>query len=138
MKKFIVTTTINKPTIATLKFCEKDWNFIIVGDLKTPHELYRDLENKFSNVLYLSPDDQEKKYKELSDSIGWNSIERRNIGFVEAYNQGADIVATVDDDNIPYENWGQNIYVGKELILDLYEPKQNIFDPLSITKNNHL
>ena len=37
MKKVIVTTTINKPTIAIKKFDEmKDWTLIVVGDLKTP------------------------------------------------------------------------------------------------------
>ena len=34
MKKYIVTTTINEPTIATKKFCkiavEKDFTFVIV------------------------------------------------------------------------------------------------------------
>jgi len=139
MKKIIVTTTINKPTKATLKFCEKkDWNFIIVGDLKTPHEAYRELEKKHHNVTYLSPDDQEAKYKELSDTIGWNCIQRRNIGFIEAYNLGADIVATIDDDNIPYENWGENIYVGQEIDCKCYKPSQFVFDPLSISEVNYL
>ncbi len=137
MKKFVVTTTINKPTKATLLFCEKkDWNFIIVGDLKTPHEEYRALEEKHSNVIYLSPEDQEEKYKELSDVIGWKSIQRRNIGLIEAYNLGADIIATVDDDNIPYENWGENVFVGREIEVDCYEPSAEVFDPLSITKVN--
>ena len=51
-KNFIVTTTINEPTEATLKFCEliktlpDDWTFVIVGDTKTPHESYRKLEEK--------------------------------------------------------------------------------------------
>ena len=80
MKKYIVTTTINEPTIATKKFCkiavEKDFTFVIVGDTKTPHESYRKLEN--SNVIYLSPEQQEDLYKELSDTIGWKSIQRRN------------------------------------------------------------
>ena len=48
MKKSIVTTTINKPTEATLKFCEisnrDNWEFIIVGDTKTPHSDYLELQ----------------------------------------------------------------------------------------------
>ena len=50
MIKSIVTTTINKPTEATLKFCqisENDcWNFIIIGDKKTPHSEYLELQSK--------------------------------------------------------------------------------------------
>jgi hypothetical protein len=51
---------------------------------------------------------------------------------------GADVLATVDDDNIPYDNWGQNLYVGKTIDVDLYEPELNVFDPLSITKDNYI
>jgi len=141
MKKFIVTTTINEPTEATIKFAEisqKDnWTFIIVGDTKTPHEKYYELEKKYSNVKYFSPEEQETKYKEISDILGWKTIQRRNLGFIEAYIMGADILATVDDDNIPYDNWGFN-YVGKEIEVDLYEPELNVFDPLSITKDNYI
>ncbi len=72
MNKFIVTTTINEPTIATKKFCkiaqEKDWTFVIVGDTKTPHTLYYKLEEDYSNFKYLHPQDQERMYPELSDA----------------------------------------------------------------------
>ena len=134
MKKYIVITTINEPTKATIKFANiSGWKLIVVGDLKTPHESYKKL-----NCTYLDPEYQEFTYKELSKSIGWNSIQRRNIGFIEAYNRGADIVATVDDDNIPYDNWGEDLYIGKTIELDLYEPELDVFDPLSITKSNNV
>jgi len=141
--KYIVTTTINSPTEAILKFCEKaGWCFIIVGDLKTPHEEYQKLEKEYigEKIKYLTPQYQEENYKELSDSIGWNTISRRNIGIVEAYNYGASIIAIVDDDNIPYDNWGkyENLYIDKEIIVDLYEPKTDVFDPLSVTNHNYL
>jgi hypothetical protein len=137
--KYIVTTTINKPTKATLEYCKfTDWKFIIVGDLKTPHEEYLALEKKY-NVEYLSPEKQEKLYKGISDIIGWKTIQRRNIGFIEAYNQGAQVIATVDDDNIPYSHWGKNILVDKEIEVDVYDPKDHdIFDPLSVTDSNHV
>lgn len=134
MKKVIVLTTINKPTEATIKYSEKEgWDLIVVGDLKTPHGEYERL-----NCIYLNPADQEQKYKELSDVIGWKTIQRRNIGFVEAYRMGADVVATVDDDNIPYEDWGKNVLVGQTVEVDLYEPEYHIFDPLSVTNINHV
>jgi hypothetical protein len=134
MKKIIVTTTINSPTIATKKFASmKNWQLIVVGDKKTPHKEYEKLD-----CIYLHPDYQDAKYKELSDAIGWNKIQRRNIGFVEAYNSGADIVATVDDDNIPYEDWGKNILIGKEVEVDTWDTEYSVFDPLSVTNNKSL
>ena len=134
MKKIIVTTTINKPTEATLKFCrKKEWEFIIVGDKKTPHKMYEKL-----NCIYLTPRYQEREYKEVSDLIGWNTIQRRNIGFIEAYRRGANIIASVDDDNIPYDDWGLNLYVGREIECDLYKPVVNVFDPLSVTNNSDI
>jgi hypothetical protein len=108
MKKFIVTTTINYPTKATRLFAEiakrDNWIFVIVGDTKTPHDEYRELERDYPTVTYLDPEQQAELYPELSEIIGWKTIQRRNIGFVYAYNKGAEIVATVDDDNIPYDN----------------------------------
>ena len=141
--KYIVTTTINKPTKATIKFCQlakrDGWVFVIIGDLKTPHDEYQNLVLKYiGNVLYLSPKKQKELFPELSDIIGWNTIQRRNIGFVYSYKQGAEIVATVDDDNIPYDFWGQDVYVGKEVEVDYYSPKNEVFDPISVTNNFEL
>lgn len=134
MKNTIVITTINKPTEATIKFSQKeDWQLVVVGDLKTPHEEYNAI-----NCIYLSPEMQEKMYPEISKTIGWNTIQRRNIGFLFAYDNGAEIIASVDDDNIPYDSWGKNLLVGQTIECDLYEPKNNVFDPLSITEHNHL
>jgi len=127
MNKYIVTTTINPPTKALKLFSLMEgWNMIVVGDLKTPHDLFKGIMCK-----YLHPDYQEKYYKNLSDIIGWNCIQRRNIGFIEAYNNGADIIASVDDDNIPYDNWGKDLLIGKPIdIIKYVVPKT--FDPLSI------
>jgi len=134
MRKFIVTTTISKPSKALYKFLEKkDWDIIIVGDLKTPHSEYESLP-----CLYMHPDYQNQKYADLSDKIGWNKIQRRTLGFMEAFGLGADIIATVDDDNIPYDDWGQNIHVGKEIEVDCYDPVNEVFDPLSVTNYNNL
>jgi len=134
MNKYIVTTTINHPTLATIKYSRKeDWTLIVVGDTKTPHYDYENL-----NCIYLSPEYQEKTYPELSETIGWKSIQRRNIGFVEAYNRGADIVATVDDDNIPYDHWGTNVVVGETVEIDFYNTDLGVFDPLSVTEHNQV
>jgi hypothetical protein len=139
-KIVLVTTTINQPTVATLKFCalveqNENWHMVVIGDTKTPHDLYRQLEQRHKNFIYLSPDEQYKLYPELSNIIGWNCIQRRNIGFVYAINElDADIVATIDDDNIPYENWGKNIYVNTTVLVDHYINNNHVyFDPFSVT-----
>ena len=143
MKKYIITTTINEPTEATIKFCEiadkKDFTFVIVGDTKTPHESYQKLVENYLNVVYLTPVKQEHLYPELSEIIGWKTIQRRNIGLVYAYQSGAEIIATVDDDNIPYEFWGDNILLGQEIEVDEYENLScPYFDAISTTEHNDL
>jgi hypothetical protein len=135
MSKVIVTTTIYPPSEASKRFANIDgWKFVVVGDLKTPGELYKDI-----NCIYLTPAEQEERYPELSKAIGWNKITRRNIGFVYAYHElKADIVATVDDDNIPYDSWGKDLYIGKPTVCDYYETDLMVADPLSVTNNSQL
>lgn len=139
MRKFIVTTTINSPTEALEKFANMDdWGMIIIGDKKTPHGEYIKFMEKHHNVVYMLPDAQEYMYRKLSDLIGWNCIQRRNIGLVRAYHEGADIVAVVDDDNIPYKNWGKNLLVGKNVKVRYCTTREPVFDPLSATNYNKL
>lgn len=138
MNKFIVTTTIQPPTKATLKFAEiPDWTLVIVGDLKTPHDDYYKIQS--SKVIYLSPYFQEDMYPNISNLIGWNTIQRRNIGFIYAYTHGADIVASVDDDNIPYDNWGKDVRVGQIVNVDVFDTVDgNVFDPMQLTNHKEL
>jgi len=139
MKKYIVTTTINKPSSATLGFIQKkDWTVIVVGDTKTPHDEYKKLQSKNPNFIYYTPEEQDKMYPNLSSVIGWKTIQRRNVGLVEAYNQGADMIATVDDDNIPYQFWGNDVLVNSDREVDIYSTDQRVFDPLSVTNHKNL
>lgn len=134
MRKFIITTTINEPTEALTRFSKMpDWTLIVVGDKKTPHQSYKKL-----NCIYLHPDEQEKKYPKLSELIGWNCIQRRNIGFVEAYRLKADIFATVDDDNIPFPEWGQNLTLEYTTAAEYYRTDVPVFDPLVVTEYPNL
>lgn len=130
----IVTTTISKPTEALRRFAAlSNWILIVVADQKTPAESFSRLD-----CHYLTPDDQQTRYSELSELIGWNCIERRNIGYIEAVRMGAQVVASVDDDNIPYEGWGEDLLVGKTVEIDCYTPLDEVFDPLSATNHPEL
>ena len=133
MKKFIISTTINPPTIAIKKFDNfKDWTLIVVGDLKTPKNY------KLKNGIYLSSKDQNLLDRKLSNIIGWNCIERRNLGIVLAKKYDADVIALVDDDNIPYKDWGKNLLVGKKKLINTYQVKTPVFDPINVTKYKNL
>ena len=135
INNYIVTTTINAPTEAIYKYSKiKNWKLIVVGDKKTPHEKFR----KLKNIIYLGIKEQEKISKKLSDIIGWNCIQRRNMGFLYAHQNNCKVLATVDDDNIPKKDWGQNIFVNKEILCNIYNDKIDFFDPLSVTNNKNL
>ena len=110
MKKVIVTTTINPPTEAVEAFqAMRDWDLVVIGDKKTPRDYH------LSRGVYVTPEEQEKYDPALSQAIGWNSIRRRNFGLLWAHDMKADVVAIVDDDNIPLPGWGENLLVGTEV-----------------------
>jgi len=102
MKKIIVCTTIyNTPEL--LEYASfKDWEFVIVNDLKTPSINIKD-------ATVLTVETQKKLGYNICKIIPWNSIQRRNIGYVYALSEGADVIATVDNDNYPLKNWNFNL-----------------------------
>lgn len=133
MRKFIVSTTINPPTEAIKRFDSMDeWELIVVGDLKTPNDY------KLSNGTYVSPKEQEDRFPKLSAAIGWNCIQRRNLGFLVALAEGADIIASVDDDNIPLEGWGLNLMIGKQIEVDIFESEDGVVDPISVAGESNI
>lgn len=128
MKKVIVTTTINPPTKAIQAFqTMKDWDLVVAGDKKTPRDYH------LERGVYLSPEEQEKYDPALSEAIGWNCIQRRNFAFLWAKDMKADIVALVDDDNIPLPGWGENLLLGREVEVNFFETDQPAFDPIGAT-----
>ncbi len=129
----IVSTTINPPTEAILRFdAMPGWTLLVVGDKKTPAD-YR-----LANGVYFSPDEQEKYNPALSEVLGWNCIARRNFGFLWAHDHGAEVVAVVDDDNIPNEKWGKDLFIGKPTEVTYYHTDQLAFDPVGATNYPHL
>lgn len=133
--KVIVTTTINPITKAIDKFIQKkDWHLVVVGDKKTPHSEYENVKE----LTYLHPDEQHARWPRLSEMIGFNCIQRRNFGFLHAYGLGVEVVATVDDDNIPYENWGERLLVNQTVDVDVFTCDNHVFDPLSVTNHKNL
>jgi hypothetical protein len=132
-RKVVVCTTINSPTEAIEKYdALSDWFLVVVGDHKTPSNY------KLKNGIYLSPNDQIKISEELSNLIGWNCIQRRNFGLLYAFNSGAEVICTVDDDNIPLDGWGENLLINSKLTVKQYEISEIAFDPIGPTNHPEL
>jgi len=135
MKRAICTTTIYPPSKALLLFIEiaerDDWKIFVAGDLKTPNVDYLALQDKHPHVFqYLDPSTQDKMDHELSEAIGWHSIQRRNFAFLAAYKWGAEVIASVDDDNIPRSEWGRELMLGQRQEMRLITDPTGFCDPI--------
>lgn len=135
MTRAIVTTSINGPTEAIQKFAAMEgWQLVDVLDKKSPEERGGD---KLMNAIYLSCEDQEKIDPKLSELIGWNCIQRRNFGFIYAIKElKSDIIATVDDDNIPNDEWGKHLMLGRDAAAFGVSVDAPAFDPCSFTNQD--
>jgi hypothetical protein len=110
----------------------KDWLLIVAGDKKTPQDY------KLKRGTYLSVEDQHNYDKPLSNAIGWNTCSRRTFAILCAYDMGADVIATVDDDNIPYDWWGKDLLLDKAVEVNFYLTDLVAFDPVGAVTNSRL
>jgi hypothetical protein len=112
----IVCTTIGdgsflKHYAAALAGAEDRARMIVIPDRKTPAALYAAVaEARSAGLNVLCPDlnEQEQFLASLgapAGMFGWDTDHRRNIGYLMAWRDGADIMISVDDDNLPGEGW---------------------------------
>jgi hypothetical protein len=100
VKSALITTTINVPKVLDLyRSCSGEVMFFVTGDRKTPDLDVVNFLDGCGHHLYLGAGAQ-NAWK-CSELIGWNTIARRNIALLEALAWGADIIISVDDDNLP-------------------------------------
>jgi hypothetical protein len=100
VKKAIVITSIFQSTKAVDAFSKlESFSTIVVGDNKTPR-VYNN-----SRVIYLPVEKQLDLGYELTAELPYNHYCRKNLGYIYAIREGADIIIDTDDDNIPYPHW---------------------------------
>jgi len=93
-------TTINEPSHRLLTWIrDSAWRLVVVLDRKSPVEAWRSVESERITVLDLER--QHARYPKLSALLPENSYSRKNLGFLEAFRTGAEIVWELDDDNFP-------------------------------------
>ncbi len=103
---WIVVTTINPPTraierIATL--CRRGWRAVVVGDLRTPEGW------RVEGIDYLSVERQRQEFGELAEIMPYRHYSRKNLGYLYALRRGASLILETDDDNIPYDSFGDRL-----------------------------
>src|ERR1700681_32189 len=105
MKIALITTVIHVPEVLRVyRAHDASTRFFVTGDLATPYAAVRALCDELKNAVSLTPEHQQNWRS--SDVFGWNTTCRRNIALLEALKWGANVIVTVDNDNLPM---GRNI-----------------------------
>ena len=103
MKTSLVITTINKPNQNIRNFSKncksKKWDFIVIGDSKSPKNYNLDYGN-FFNI-----NNQKKLKFKFAKICPDNHYARKNIGYLIAIKDQNDIIIETDDDNYPYQDF---------------------------------
>ena len=106
MKKFILITTIHSKSQGISRFEQMDdWHVILVADRKSvPIESSR-------NLTFLSVEDQNDLGYKMVEACPFDHYARKNIGYIYAIKNGAEIIYDTDDDNLPYDDWHTQEFV---------------------------
>ncbi len=126
MKTSLIVTTINKPNQNIRKLSDgskkNDWNFIIIGDKKSPKSF------KLNYGTYFDLKKQIKTKLNFAKICELNNYARKNIGYLLAIKKKAEIIVETDDDNCPKNNF----FKKKKLIHNVKEIENkswvNIYD----------
>ena len=104
MKKFLVITSIAGSDNDVLKTLDKEAkkenvDYVLIGDRKSPKEVH------FEHCKFYSIDQQEKLPYTFTKVCPYDHYTRKNIGYLVAIENKADLIYETDDDNIPYETF---------------------------------
>jgi hypothetical protein len=116
MRTAIVTTTIARPVVLerylanAASFGHRDLTVIVIGDRKTPETVgsyLRELGAASGYAIDYWDVDRQRGYlrrlPELDRLLPYDSIQRRNLGYLVAVLSGHVRIVTIDDDNWPTE-----------------------------------
>ena len=116
--KYIIITSINPITEAVKKFAEiNGWHVLIIGDNKS-------IRYNGSNLTFLDLNDQKNLNLSSFNTTPINHYSRKNLGYLYAIKNNADLIYDTDDDTFPYENWTANDFICQNNIksLDFINP----------------
>lgn len=103
-KKFLVITSISEPTAAVLAYAAlPGWRVVLVGDRKGPQRV------NDPRIEFLSLERQAQLGLAYARHCPESHYARKNIGYLYAIAQGAEVIAETDDDNLPLPGWGEGL-----------------------------
>lgn len=105
LERAVIVTTINYPSVALHMIARDcpDWSLIVVGDRKTPPDW------SLKGATYLSIPDQEELGGEFARESPRDHYCRKNVGYLHAMREGAQVIAETDDDNLPYRSFLRDV-----------------------------
>jgi len=120
--------------------------FLVIPDRKTPRATYercRRLAAEGMRIRCPNLDTQEaflSRFPTLAEAIPYDSDNRRNVGFLMAYAEGAEVLVALDDDNVclPDEDFfGQHAIVGRTLDADLIQSSNGWYNICQLLNFDH-
>jgi hypothetical protein len=145
MKTTIVTTTINIPTFLegyqkNAEHFGHEVDYIVIGDHKS-HPDTAAFCQTIPDCEYWNLPRQSQylaRFPALANHLPVNSIERRNVGMLLAYQRGADAIITLDDDNLAtgYDMVGEH-KTGPQQCLVTYASSSGWFNVCSFLKEEN-
>jgi hypothetical protein len=96
---YIIITSINPITEAVKKFSKIDgWHTVIIADTKS-------VRYDYENITFLDINDQEKLNFSSFETTPFKNYARKNLGYLYAIKNNANLIYDTDDDTFPYEDW---------------------------------
>src|SRR5436853_6516139 len=101
---FLVITSIASSDNPVLKQISKEAKehaipLIIIADTKSPKDF------KLEGCDFYSVEKQKELEFSLAEKLPYKHYARKNLGYLVAASQGAEIILETDDDNLPYKNF---------------------------------
>lgn len=122
-KCYVIITSIQKYTDQVYKFSEiREWQVLVIGDKKTPQQ------PNHNNIIFLPIEEQELLTYAIAKCMPYNHYCRKNIGYLYAIKNGANIIFDTDDDNAPLP--------GAISLWDYLARKEGIYDEVYSETNS--
>jgi hypothetical protein len=129
MKRHLVITSISAPNEVLMSFadlCAKEGvSYIVIGDLKSPADF------ALPGCAFYSVEDQKKLRYRIVKDLPFRHYARKNLGYLIAAEDGADLILETDDDNFARKEFFEQLPVATDCADFRDKGWLNIFDHFS-------